>query len=362
MNRLMLRLLGSTAVVATALLAGCERPPVKTDQLGYRGTAMQQTHNPRTLAALEQARPTPPVDVPAIPDDGGPRAGKVYQNVKVLGDLSAADFVRHMNALTQWVSPEEGCGYCHNLANLADDSKYTKVVARRMIEMTRQVNAQWKPHVADTGVTCYTCHRGKPVPEAIWFTAATPKANTQPMLGNDFGQNKAIGGIGLTSLPYDPFTPYFLGKDTIRVYGTQALPQGRGTGASLQTTEQSYALMVHMSQSLGVNCTFCHNSQAFSHWQPTRVKAWHGIQMVRELNNDYVVPLTPTFPANRLGPTQDVAKVYCATCHQGQNKPLGGKQMAGLYAGLQAAAAVQVADAKGAAAGGAKSPAPAKGK
>jgi outer membrane protein OmpA-like peptidoglycan-associated protein len=49
--------------------------------------------------------------------------------------------------------------------------------------------------------------------------------------------------------------------------------------------------------------------------------------MVRHLNNDYLVPLTDTFPAERLGPTGDVAKVYCATCHQGVNKPLNGVSM-----------------------------------
>jgi len=37
--------------------------------------------------------------------------------------------------------------------------------------------------------------------------------------------------------------------------------------------------------------------------------------------------LTGTFPAERLGPTGDVAKVYCATCHQGVNKPLNGVSM-----------------------------------
>jgi photosynthetic reaction center cytochrome c subunit len=46
--------------------------------------------------------------------------------------------------------------------------------------------------------------------------------------------------------------------------------------------------------------------------------------MVRELNQDYMHPLTTTFPAGRLGPTGDVAKISCATCHNGANKPLNG--------------------------------------
>jgi len=68
-----------------------------------------------------------------------------------------------MLAITQWVAPEQGCAYCHNGDNLADDGLYTKIVARRMLQMTRHINKDWKEHVASTGVTCYTCHRGQPV-------------------------------------------------------------------------------------------------------------------------------------------------------------------------------------------------------
>jgi photosynthetic reaction center cytochrome c subunit len=50
--------------------------------------------------------------------------------------------------------------------------------------------------------------------------------------------------------------------------------------------------------------------------------------MARDLNVAYLEPLTSTFPANRLGPNGDVAKVNCTTCHQGVNKPLLGAQMA----------------------------------
>jgi photosynthetic reaction center cytochrome c subunit len=49
--------------------------------------------------------------------------------------------------------------------------------------------------------------------------------------------------------------------------------------------------------------------------------------MVREVNNEFIVPLTPIQPANRLGPTGDIGKVNCATCHQGVGKPLYGQSM-----------------------------------
>jgi photosynthetic reaction center cytochrome c subunit len=100
--------------------------------------------------------------------------------------------------------------------------------------------------------------------------------------------------------------------------------------------------MVAMSESLGVNCTFCHNSRAFSDWTtstPQRVTAWHGLQMVRALNGNYLEPLASTFPANRLGPLGDGPKLDCATCHQGVNKPLFGQSMVADYPALTAHAA-----------------------
>jgi photosynthetic reaction center cytochrome c subunit len=152
------------------------------------------------------------------------------------------------------------------------------------------------------------------------------------MTGNDAGQNKPSTAVGLTSLPYDPFSTYLSGSKDIRVVSTTALPTP--TKHAIKDTEGTYALMVHMSEGLGVNCTYCHNSQAFSSWQgstPKRVTAWHGIRMAREINNNYITSLTDVFPANRKGPQGDVAKVNCETCHQGVFKPLAGAKMAADY-------------------------------
>jgi photosynthetic reaction center cytochrome c subunit len=321
---------------AGALLAACERPPMHSTQSGYRGTGMVQIENPRIVAAQKAALPPVPESPPPAPVIDGPKAKEIYKNVQVLGDLSVIEFTRQMLAITQWVAPpEQGCNYCHNVENLADDGKYTKLVARRMLEMTRHVNADWKQHIGQTGVTCYTCHRGKPVPEYTWFTAAKPKNNRVGSgMGDDAGQNKAVPSIALASLPYDPFTGYLLGDDPIRVEGPTPLPAGNRQ--SIKQAEFTYSLMNHISKSLGVNCTFCHNTHSFQSWDgpPQRVTAWYGIRMARELNNTYMVPLTKTFPASRLGPTGDVAKVACFTCHQGVNKPLGGLQMAKDFPGL----------------------------
>ncbi len=355
------------SLLAATLLAACERPPMQSHQQGYRGTGMLQTDNPRILASQKAALPALPDLPPPTGATEGPKAKDVYQNVKVLGDLPIAEFTRHMLAITQWVAPEQGCTYCHG-ANLADDSKYTKVVARRMIEMTRHLNADWSKHVGQTGVTCYTCHRGNAVPANVSYLPPLNKRG-QPgsMIGDDAGQNKAVPSIATTSLPYDPFSPCLAGGDAgqeqIRVQGTTALPTGNRQ--SIKQAEYTYSLMTHMSKSLGVNCTFCHNTQSFLTWTTTRATAWYGIRMARDLNHEYMEPLTKTFPANRLGPRGDVAHVNCSTCHQGVNKPLGGLAMAKDYAGLAlpaaAPASAPTAAADPAAAPPAPAPEPAKG-
>jgi photosynthetic reaction center cytochrome c subunit len=312
------------------VLTTFERPPVESIQHGFRGTGMDLVYNPRLVEAQLPLNALPEVLDPA--DDDGPRASEIYENVKVLGNLSAGQFGRVMQAMTNWVAPEDkvqggGCGYCHNIENMAEDSVYTKVVARRMLQMVKRINAEWQPHVGQTGVTCYTCHRGQPVPAANWSVAA-PQGRPQGMLASETGQNRPAPAAGLASLPYDPFTPFLLQDNEIRVNSPTDLPSGNRT--SIKQAEWTYGLMVHMAEGLGVNCTYCHNSRAFWDWSqssPQRVNVWHGIRMVRDVNLNYIQPLQPVFPAHRLGQMGDPLKVNCTTCHQGAYKPLYGAPM-----------------------------------
>jgi len=313
------------ALGAALLLAGCERPPVDTSQQGYRGTGMVELSNPRLVEASAELHAVPAALPPA--EAGGPTAGETYQNVQVLGDLSVGEFTRLMVAMTNWVSPQQGCVYCHAGADFASDSPYTKVVSRRMLEMTRHINSDWKAHVAETGVTCYTCHRGQPVPAAIWFKDDSAERNIGSV-GWRNHQNIAASSVGYSSLPYDPFSPFLSENGRIRVVGKTPLPPP--TGQSIKQTEWTYGLMIHMSDSLGVNCTFCHNSRSFIAWDqssPKRTTAWQGIGLVRDLNQSYLEPLRGTYPAERLGALGDAPKANCSTCHRGVSKPLYGVSM-----------------------------------
>ena len=318
-------LVGVGAIGAIGLLFTFQHGPISTVQRGYRGTAMNEIYENSSLVKNVSDNVVPR-SLPEVPSTG-PKASVVYKNVQVLGDLSVGQFTRLMVSLTAWVAPQQGCAYCHNTANMAEDGKYTKIVARRMIQMTQHVNEDWQTHVKATGVTCYTCHRGNNIPVNVWFDDKA--RGPQGMAETGFGKNAPGLLVGAASLPNNPFAP-FLEKDAnIRVASTTALPAT--DRQSIKQTEWTYGLMMHFSTSLGVNCTYCHNTRSFSDWSqstPQRAVAWYGIRMVRDLNNEYLDSLNDVFPDYRKGPAGDVAKVNCTTCHQGVFKPLYGVSMA----------------------------------
>ncbi|MGF1508105.1 MAG: photosynthetic reaction center cytochrome PufC [Myxococcota bacterium] len=302
-----------------------------TVQRGYSGTGMELVMNGEILEDVVDQSQVPEILLPISPAEP-PYAYEVYQNVQVLGNLPVTQFNRLMTAMTAWVSPGEqeegqGCAYCHNVNNMASDELYTKHVSRRMIQMTQHINENWQSHVAPAGVNCYTCHRGMNVPAYVWY-----QEPEHPMkyrgAGNPAGQNIASAAVGYASLPGDVFTPFIEGEENIRVLGPTALPTGNRQ--SIKQAEWTYGLMMHMSNALGVNCTYCHNSRSVAMWSqspPARHTAWYGIRMLRSVNNEYTQPLVTRYPPHRLGPTGDAPKANCFTCHQGAYKPLLGANM-----------------------------------
>lgn len=276
-------------------------------QTGERGIAMQQGYNhEQNLAAFRKVN----IPTPVPPAGSSPPGPLPWKNVQVLNDISVAEFNRTMIAFSTWVAGTGNCAYCHNVANFASDTLdngkplYTKLTARRMIAMTRHINGNYASHVANTGVTCYTCHLGKPQPNGLWYYN---------------NESQALRA--------------YLDYPGLRVVSHTVAPSP-GNRSSVKQTENTYALMISISQSLGVNCTYCHNSRQFASWEqspPARVKAYRGIQMIRDINTNFVAPLQSILPAVRLGPKGDGPKAQCLTCHNGAYKPLYGAQMAKDY-------------------------------
>jgi len=328
------RLAISALAVSMVVITGCER--TESVQTGLRGSSMIQLYKPNQLAKLQEVNRIPDPEPSDPYDPSFPMATEVHQNVQVLTDLNALEFARLMNAISTWVAPEEGCAYCHNPEDLASDEKFTKIVSREMLKMTRAINSNWQSHVVETGVTCWTCHRGRAIPSDIWFKTPEPVTPSAGTTGWKGGQNVAGVSInGNAALPFDPLTPFLDQAHQIAVQGTEVLPYGNRQ--SIKQAEWTYSLMMYMSQSLGVNCTYCHHTRAMGVWDqstPQRVTAWHGIRMVRDLNQSYLNPLKPLYPDDRLGPEGDAPKAACATCHKGTYKPLFGQTMLDDYPSL----------------------------
>ena len=102
---------------------------------------------------------------------------------------------------------------------------------------------------------------------------------------------------------------------------------------SIKQTEWTYGLMVHFSQALGVNCTYCHNSRSVgrrgSQSPAVRGRAWYGIRMVRNLNHSYLELASGRVPGvTGLGRPATLPSSTAATCHQGAYRPLLGAQHA----------------------------------
>ena len=215
-----------------------------------------------------------------------------------------------------------------------DPDSYQTSVAWAMIGMTRNLNENWDGHVnlsGEAGVNCFTCHRGEPVPSNIWFKIAP---GLEVAEGWGAVQNYATDQTVSTSLPHDALEKLLLEDGVIGVHDLEPRVYSDPTDpefATWQDTERTYSLMNYFANSLGQNCVFCHNSRAFydgAQVTPQWATAYEGIDMVQELNLDYLEPLEGLLPEHRLGPRySDAPKAACKTCHKGYSKPLMGMDM-----------------------------------
>lgn len=320
---------GAAVVVAGLLVAYGQPWPTQSLQTGPRGTGM---HVPDFVAVA--ARPDPTVAAyvsppPVEPVPGEPTAGEAYENAEpLLASLPQSQYDRLVGAMREWTGIPD---------LLAGEENYQTVVARRMIQMTWLLNDAWSGHTnayaddgTNAGVNCFTCHRGQPVPAGIWFD---PGSTVKVMAGWGGVQNRVTMLSQFTSLPSDALQKYLVEGESIKVHDLESRVEGRASDPDYiawQHTERTFSLMNYFSNSLGVNCVFCHNSRAF--YDPGQVtpqwnNAMLAIQMVLEVNNDYLIPLGEVLPAERLGPLGDAPKIACMTCHKGYQRPMGGFDM-----------------------------------
>jgi hypothetical protein len=112
-----------------------------------------------------------------------------FKNLKILPpDIQRDELIAIMRGYARSLGVR--CEHCHvetgegpnAKRDFASDAKPEKEVARAMMRMTQHINAEYVSKVNEHGttVTCYTCHRGKVVPESTLPPAPAPAPGAAP--------------------------------------------------------------------------------------------------------------------------------------------------------------------------------------
>lgn len=129
------------------------------------------------------------------PEPAKPKRMPEPKNLQVL-KMAPAELIPLMRSYNTALGVQ--CVFCHVQGDFASDEKGHKLIARRMITMTQDVNKQVAEIIEKSGqdaaagagemkatVTCYTCHRGDEHPKVSAPAApngapATPNAPPTP--------------------------------------------------------------------------------------------------------------------------------------------------------------------------------------
>ena len=104
-------------------------------------------------------------------------SGAKFKNVTALSDLPADQMGKVMNIMS--ASLGVNCQFCHDGNDFAKENVAHKDIARKMIEMTLELNKQH--FQARSEVTCFTCHRGQALPSTtVLFNPAIVHDVAQP--------------------------------------------------------------------------------------------------------------------------------------------------------------------------------------
>jgi cytochrome c553 len=138
------RLVSPGKPTSSQLLMHPLSPEAGGDQFHDGGHQFASQSDPDWLELATWVRQKPPTE---------------YANLKVLKSSdNLMDVMRTFN-----LAFRSNCAFCHVATDLASDSKPTKVMARRMIQLTAELSTSF----GKENVTCYTCHRGDHVPKTV---------------------------------------------------------------------------------------------------------------------------------------------------------------------------------------------------
>lgn len=314
----------------------------------------------------------------------GVQAGQEYVaqfpqplNVVVLQGMTTAQIWGYMQ---QYVSGAlgVGCQYCHNINNFASDEYPQKTAARNMLRLVNDMNAQFivnLPNWRGNYVQCATCHNSQPInmdPVGERFIGSVPPINVTVDLLDSQGQEildpaakpeEVRGRVPLKQailyyvynyqvwLPYDP---------TNEASGRGSLALTYEGGRTQEQVNINQNVMNLMAWSLGVGCTYCHNSRNFVAYETNpagtlsnpeyalnKLKAQRMLLMTTWLNENWAkYGALPKTDVPDIGPAgfhdgqyyrQIDGQYYvvpgCYTCHAGRTIPLAAINQADIPAG-----------------------------
>ncbi|MCA1665521.1 MAG: c-type cytochrome [Myxococcales bacterium] len=107
--------------------------------------------------------------IPILVGGMGGAAFAEFKNLQVLPKTISKDELKaYMKAQSKALGVE--CDYCHDVPDMASDKNDKKQIARKMIQMTNDVNDKWLRGMKDIDknkVTCSTCHQGHELPPKL---------------------------------------------------------------------------------------------------------------------------------------------------------------------------------------------------
>jgi len=115
-----------------------------------------------------------------VPQQQQPRPQPKLTNIKVLPKSLSYQQVDHL--MDEWAKAlGVRCNFCHDNANKALDTKPEKAMARKMFAMEGKINKKFFGAkkdslglMAETGITCNTCHRGVAHPKVVYANIPGP--------------------------------------------------------------------------------------------------------------------------------------------------------------------------------------------
>lgn len=89
-----------------------------------------------------------------------------FKNLQVLPKTMSKDELKtYMKAQSKALGVE--CDFCHDVPDMASDKNEKKLIARKMIQMTNEINDKWLKGMKGAEknkVTCAQCHQGHEEP------------------------------------------------------------------------------------------------------------------------------------------------------------------------------------------------------